>query len=72
MLQSFRFKIYRIEKTLADFVESLEGRITTRICVLLGVRAESFILPNTVFKCGFPWGSGMTMGEVTFQLVHST
>lgn len=65
MLQSYRFKIYRIEKTFADFVESLEGRITTQICVLLGCEGWIFILPNTIFECGFPWESGMTMGEAT-------
>ena len=63
ILPSFRFKIYRIEKTLADFVESPEGRITTQICVLFGCEGWISIRPNTVFGCEFPWEGGMTMGE---------
>lgn len=63
ILQSSRFKIYRIEKTLADFFESSEGRITTQICVLLGCEGWISVLPNTVSGCGFPWEGGMAMGE---------
>ena len=63
MLQSFRFKICRTEKTSADLMGSPEGGITTQICVALGREGWIFIPPNTVLGYGFPWESGMTMGE---------